>query len=229
MPPFYERRDMKKEIFLCLSMLYSSFLFAITDETKDPNQAYYETISKNRAKYKAHSKESEAKEKAKVDIKRLVEDKKSEFQKEFSKDVKFDDDLEIKKSINKSYYKVLIKQRSKIKPDEYKYIKVKKREDLQKAGMVVDKNSKSKKVMNFVEIKNLHTNSFLKKEKVKNIGVVVDKKAKTPKKILNIIDVENSEFGEGKINSGVRVKKSAFDGEVTNSVNIKNSKIGDLE
>ncbi len=212
-----------KRFILFVSILYSGFSFAITDETKDPNTLYYESVSKNRARYKASRAEGEAKEKAKVDIKRLVEEKKSEFKRgNFS----YDDDLNIKKSINKSYYKVLIKQRSKIKPEEYRYIKVKKREDLEKAGIVVDEKSKAKKVMNFVEIKNLHTSPFSKKSSKSNIGVVVKKRAKSPKKILNIVDIENSDFGNGKVNSGIEVKKRKFDGEILNSVKMKNSKIG---
>ncbi len=204
-------------------MLCLNLLFALSDESKDPNTNYYKTLNKNRAYYKAHREKDKAIEKAK-DAKNEAKRRQIQLLK---KSYPSFEDIDIKKQINKSYYKVLIKQRSKLRPDEYKYTKIRSSKDLKKAGVEIKKKSKRKKILNYVEIKHLYQSPF-KKEKEKNIGVIVDKKAKSPKEILNIVDIENSSLN-GKINSGVDIRKSKFRGEIKNSVEIRNSKIGDLE
>lgn len=205
-----------------LSIFCFSLLFALSDENKDPNTKYYETLNKNRSYYKAHRQRDKALKNLK-DTQRKTNEKGRKL---FQKYSTFED-IEIKKELNRAYYKTLIKQRSKLKPDEYKYIKVKNREDLKKAGFTIKKGDKKRKVINYVEIKNFYQSPF-KKNKTKNIGVLVNKKAKSPKKILNIVDIENSSIN-AKLNSGVSIEKSTFKGEIKNSVELRNSKIGDLE
>ncbi len=205
-----------------LSIFCFSSLFGLSDENKDPNTKYYETLNKNRSYYKAHRQRDKALENLQ-DTKRKANEKGKNFFKKYSNF----EDIEIKKELNRAYYKTLIKQRSKLKPNEYKYIKVKNRDDLKKAGFTIKKGDKKRKVVNYVEIKNFYQSPF-KKNKTENIGVLVKKKAKSPKKILNIVDVENSSINS-KLNSGVDIEKSTFKGEIKNSVEIRNSKIGDLE
>ena len=188
-----------KKVFLFITIFYSSFAFCLSDET----------TQNPKNKFHLQNQKIEKKE---------VKNRRP-----------YQDDMDLGESINKSYYKVLIKQRSKLKPDEYHYTEVKSKKDLQKAGVIVKKGKKAKKVMNYVEIKNVKENPFLKKQKSKNVGVVVEKKAKTPRKILNIVDIKNSNFSKESVNVGVEVKKRKFHGNIINSVKVKNSNLGEEE
>ena len=186
-----------RKIFFFTAIFYSSFAFCLSDETTQNPKKVYHLQEKKSTKQSAKSPPT------------------------------YQDDMQIEHSINESYYKVLIKQRAKLKPQEYHYTKVKTKKDLKKAGVVVKKNSKAKKVINFVEIKNIKGSSFSKKNESENVGVVVDKKAKTPKEILNIVNIKNSDLDSKSMNIGVRVKKNRFQGKITNDVKVKNSNIGE--
>lgn len=120
---------------------------------------------------------------------------------------------------DKLFQKLLIKSRSKKNPEKYHYTVVKKKSDLKKAGVVVGKKSKIKKVYNYVEVKN----TFGKK---KNIGVEVEKGSKV-KEVVNIVNVKHSKILEDNVNAGVRIKSKKVPKKVYNTVELKDSKIGE--
>lgn len=130
----------------------------------------------------------------------------------------FDREFE-QKLINKSYYKGMIKQRSKRNPKKYHYIKVRRKKDLKKAGVVVDKEYKYGQVYNYVDIKNVHN---AEKE---NVGVVVNKPGRMSKTV-NIVDVKNSSFTT-KTNTGTKIKGSKAPVNTINQVELENTQIGE--
>lgn len=130
----------------------------------------------------------------------------------------FDREFE-QKLINKSYYKGMIKQRSKRNPKKYHYIKVRRKKDLKKAGVVVDKKYKYRQVYNYVDIKNVHN---AEKE---NVGVVVNKPGRMSKTV-NIVDVKNSSFTT-KTNTGTKIKGGKAPVNTINQVELENTQIGE--
>ncbi len=125
------------------------------------------------------------------------------------------------------YYKNMIKNRSKIHPESYNYAVIRKKSDLYKVKNSKFKPNKSKKVYNYVEIKNVKQNIF--NRSVNNIGLNLNSTNK--RKIVNIVKIKNSSInGNSQLGVKIKTKKNKKfvlrNTKIDNRVTLKDSDIG---
>ncbi len=197
---------------------YSQFLI-------DNKVKFQEDYAKHKAKYKSHQAEKKAR-RAEGKAKRLFLNKsqislpQNVRRLEGTTDVEDFFEKSGKGKEDKLFKKVLIKSRSHKNPEKYHYTVIRKKSDLKKAGVVVDKKKRIKSVYNYVEIKNV---LGTKKE---NVGVIVKKGSKV-KEVTNIVNIKHSKLIDKKINAGVEIEDKKAAKKIYNDVELKDSKLGE--
>lgn len=216
---------MKIALFVCFVVLFGYAQEKSLFVTKNKTQ-FQSDLAKNRAKYRKHKAQREAKKKEaeakrkiflntnslKVPNNNRVYAPQSGGNEDFLKSFG-------RQKEDRFFQKILIKNRSHKNPNKYHYTVVRKKSDLKKAGVKVDKNSKVKKVYNYVEIKNTYGRK-------KNVGVQLEKGSKV-KEVVNIVNIKNSKLIDSNVNAGVQIKSKKRPSKVYNDVSLKDSKIGE--
>jgi len=125
------------------------------------------------------------------------------------------------------YYKNMIKNRSKIHPENYNYAIVRKKSDLKHVkNRKFNPNSK-KRVYNYVEIRNVKQSIFGRS--TNNIGLNLNSEKKN--RVVNIVKVKNSSINSNA-QLGIKVKKSKYKKiklnnlSINNQVEVKDSVVG---
>ena len=197
---------------------YSQFLI-------DNKVEFQEDYAKHKAKYRSHQAEKKAR-RAEGKAKQLFLNKNQFSLPQSARNIESERSTEDffekfgKRKEDKLFKKVLIKSRSHKNPEKYHYTVIRKRSDLKKAGVVVDKNQRIKRVYNYVEIKNVHG---AKKE---NVGVIVKKGSKV-KEVTNIVNIKHSKLINKKVNAGIEIEDKKATKKIYNEVELKDSKLGE--
>ncbi len=177
------------------------------------------TYRSNKAESRARKNEAKAQQKAKLylntnqlsrssSLPTRLQKRDEDFFKKF--DTPRDDKL---------FKKVLIKSRSRKNPEKYHYTVIKKRSDLKKAGVVVGKKSKIKKVYNYVEVKNTIG-------KTDNLGIKLEKGSRV-KEAVNIVNIKHSKIKSKNPNAGIIIKSKRAPSKLYNEVELQDSKTGE--
>ncbi len=125
---------------------------------------------------------------------------------------------------NTTFYKNIIRNRSKIHPENYNYAVVRKKSDLKYIKNRKFRPNSHKKVYNYVEIKNVHESLY--NRSVNNIGLNLKGKKD---RVVNIVKIKNSSLNSNAL-TGVKIKSgkniSLKRVKINNSVTIDKSEIG---
>ena len=127
-----------------------------------------------------------------------------------------------------SYYKTMIRNRSKIHPESYNYAVIRKKSDIKYIKNNKFNPNQSGRVYNYVEIDGVKQNIF--NRSANNIGLSINSNKK--RKIINIVKVKNSSLNSNaqlgiKIKRDNRRKKVAIKStKIVNNVKIQKSFVG---